>query len=171
MRMLSPLTVVPMSSLFDEVDRLMDTFSTPPNFSGGFRTTSDRSPEFSPEFASDFSEDEAQFILCFDMPGVKRADIKVETRGQHLSISSERRRAHKSGPAAVEKFERTFTLPTSVDKDKIEVQYEDGVLSLLLPKAEAAKPRTLEVQSGSKEGGFLSRLLDSKAKAEPKTVN
>ncbi|RYZ77430.1 MAG: Hsp20/alpha crystallin family protein [Proteobacteria bacterium] len=156
MRMLSPLSVVPMSSVFDEMDRLMDTFV------GGSALRSDR---------VDLQEGDGHFIVSFDMPGVKRENIKVETRGQQLSITSERRRVSGGANNGVEKFERTFTLPNSIDREKIEVQYEDGVLSFYLPKSEAAKPRTFEIQSAGKEGGFFSRVKQAlePSKSQDKT--
>jgi HSP20 family protein len=132
------MSVVP--ALFGDFDRLMESFA---DFEG-----------FQP--SRDVHETEDHFIVSFDMPGVKRENIKVEVKAQRLTISSERQR----GGRPVEKFERTFTLPPTVDDSKIEVSYEDGVLSLLLPKMQAAKPRTIEIQSGR---GFFQKLLgDSK---------
>ncbi len=156
MRMLSPLSVVPMSSVFDEMDRLMDTF-----VSAGARGVSafERNE-------TEFQEGADHFLISFDMPGVKRESIKVETKGQQLLISSERQRLNKT----TQKFDRAFTLPNTIDKEKIEVHYEDGVLSLYLPKAEAAKPRTIEVQSG-KSDGFFSKLLSSKSQENVKPLN
>lgn len=159
MRMLSPLSVVPMSSVFDEMDRLMETFTSAQTRPGVSFNRSE----------TEIQEGEDHFLVSFDMPGVKRESIKVETKGQQLSIASERQRLNQG----VQKFERSFTLPNSIEKDKIEVQYEDGVLSLFLPKAEAAKPRTIEVQSGKPEGSsFFSRLLaDKKHVDETKALN
>ena len=57
-------------------------------------------------------------------------------------------------------FERSFTLPPTVSFDKIEAHFENGVLNVALPKAEAAKGRNIEIQSG--QGGFFSHLLNGK---------
>lgn len=51
-------------------------------------------------------------------------------------------------------------LPTTVDVDKIEAHYQDGVLSVALPKSESARERSIQVQSG--QGGLFSRLLGSR---------
>ncbi len=58
------------------------------------------------------------------------------------------------------RFERTFTLPTSIAAEKIEAHFENGVLNVALPKAEAAKGRTIQIQSG--QGGLLSKILGTK---------
>ncbi len=137
MRMLSPYQLSVVPALFGDFDRVMESFA---DFEG-----------FQP--SRDVQETEDHFIVSFDMPGVKRENIKVEVKGQRLTVASERQRASST---ASEKFERTFTLPPSVDESKIEVNYEDGVLSLLLPKMQAAKPRTLEIQSGR---SFFQKLL------------
>jgi HSP20 family protein len=137
--MIAPYQLSVVPSVFRDFDRLMDTFA---DFHG-----------FEP--TRDVQETEDAFIVSFDMPGVKRDAIKVEVKGSQLLIQSERQRPQRP----VEKFERAFTLPESVDDSKIEVNYEDGVLSLLLPKAVAAKPRTIEIQSV--KGGFFSKLLPS----------
>ncbi len=66
------------------------------------------------------------------------------------------------------KFERTFTLPETITADKIEAHYENGVLNVALPKAEAAKSRTVQIQT--EEGGFLSKLLGTKTNKEFKDI-
>lgn len=161
MRMLSPLSVVPMSSVFDEMDRFMESFATPALRTGTALGETGRGFSFGAE--TEVQEGEDHYLVSFDMPGVKRDSIKVETKGQQLWIASERQRLTKG----TQKFERTFTLPNSIDKEKIEVHYEDGVLSLYLPQAEAAKPRTIEVQSGKPEG-FFSKLLGGQKTSDSK---
>ena len=57
-------------------------------------------------------------------------------------------------------FRRVFTLPTSLESEKIEARYENGVLELYLPKAEAAKPRQVTVEAG--KSGFFEKFLGAK---------
>lgn len=137
MRMLAPYQLSVVPAVFRDFDRLMESFTDLNAF----------------EPTRDVQETDDSFVVRFDMPGVKRENIKVEVKGQQLTIASSRER----GSRGVEKFERSFVLPESIDDSKIEVAYEDGVLSLLLPKAAAAKPRAIEVQSG-----FVGRLLGTK---------
>jgi HSP20 family protein len=88
--------------------------------------------------ACDVSETEEKFLLSVDLPGMKKEDIKIELKDQVLTISGERK---------TEKYQRSFTLPTVVDGNKVEARYEDGVLELTLPKTELAKPRQIEILS------------------------
>jgi HSP20 family protein len=58
------------------------------------------------------------------------------------------------------KFERTFTLPNSINSETIEAHYENGVLNVALPKTEMEKARTVQIQSG--DGSFWGELLGTK---------
>jgi HSP20 family protein len=102
------------------------------------------------------------------MPGVRKDDIKIEVQGTQLIISGERQREMRDADGetvlrherAYGKFERTFVLPSSIDVDKIEAHYENGVLNVALPKAESAKGRTIQIQSG--QDSLFRKLLGSK---------
>ena len=159
MRMLSPFFIDrpwPRRSLAsdfndDLFERLFDVPSPAANF----------------QASCDVSETKGHYLICFDMPGVRKEDIKVELSGNQLVVSGERHREVKSAEneemvrhyeRAHGKFQRSFTLPTSVDADKIEAHYEDGVLNIALPKSDQAKGRTVQIQSG-KGGNLFSRLM------------
>lgn len=168
MRMLSPLSTdwtwprrnlspLLLSDVYEDFDRIVDSFLKP---------THANSVNFLP--SCDISESNDHFLVSFDMPGMKKEDIKIEVLANQLIIAGERQREMKANQAenslrnerVYGKFERTFTLPASIDADKIEAQYENGVLNIALPKAETAKGRTIEVQSG--QGSIFSKLLGSK---------
>ena len=102
--------------------------------------------------AHDVSENEDHYMVSIDMPGVKKEDIKIELQKNQLLVHGERHRDKV-------KFEKTFSLSTSVDCEKIEAQYENGVLNIALPKVELAKPRTIEIKTGHE--GFFKKLLNS----------
>ncbi len=53
-------------------------------------------------------------------------------------------------------------MPNNVDADKIKARYENGVLEVMIPKAEAAKPRQIAIESGKSGGGMFSKLLGQK---------
>jgi HSP20 family protein len=138
------------SDVFEDFDRLVESFVRP---------TYVNTVNFQP--SADVHETEGHYMINFDIPGVKKEDIKIEMRGNQLEISGERKDELKNGKGrSYGKFERSFTLPETVNAEKIEAHYEDGVLSLALPKAETAKPKTIEIQTGN--GGFFSKLLSSK---------
>jgi HSP20 family protein len=134
--------------LFSDFDHLFDSFLSP--------TISAVAKGFKPAY--DVIETTDHFLMSFDMPGVKKEDIKIEVQGNNLMISGERRSnplsegpGVRSGGQSYGKFERSFELPTSVGIERIEARLENGVLNLTLPKVEESKARTIEIQSGAHE--------------------
>lgn len=169
MRMLNPLSTqwtsrrgtsspsLMVGEVFEDFDRIVDSLMRPTYANTvGFLPT------------CDINETKEHYLVSFDMPGVKAEDIQIEVQGNALLISGERHREFKDSNTesairherAYGKFERTFELPNSINADKIEVQYDNGVLNVALPKAEAAKGRTVQIKTG--EAGFFSKLLGSK---------
>lgn len=111
------------------------------------------SPAWAPQ--TEIEEQEDHFLVSLDTPGMKRSDLNIEVHENRLVVSGERRRYGK--------FQRSFTLPNVADTSKIEAQYEDGVLQVYVPKAEAAKPRQVKIGDGQQPGIF-SKLLGQKNK-------
>ncbi|KQT13705.1 heat-shock protein [Ramlibacter sp. Leaf400] len=102
----------------------------------------------------DVFEDESGITLLADLPGVSRERLGVRVDGDNLLIEGT---AEVAGPgdmdivygeAQVPAFRREFTLSRELDASRIEAQLKDGVLRLSIPKAEAAKPRRIEVRVG-----------------------
>jgi HSP20 family protein len=116
--------------------------------------------------ACDIQETESHYVLTMDAPGIRRDDLKIELRGNQLSISGRRHldeSKEKGQLHLVERrcgrFERIFALPDSIEPEKIEADYHDGVLAVAVPKAEAAKPRQVPIGASASKPGFLNRLL------------
>lgn len=171
MRMLSPLSTdwpwsrrnlspYRMTDAFDDFDRIVESFLRPT-----YASTVDFQP------SCDIHEGKDHYLVSFDMPGVRKEDIKIEVQGNNLVISGERQREVKQqdGEAtlyherAYGKFERTFVMPVSINSEKIEAHYENGVLNVALPKVESAKGRTIQIQTGQES--IFSKLLGSKKEA------
>ncbi len=102
--------------------------------------------------AVDIAENENEIVLTADVPGVKMDDIDIKVENGTLTISGKRefqKQEEKGGYHRIERsygsFQRVFTLPDSVDTEKVEASYEDGVLKVVLPKKEVAKPKTIKV--------------------------
>jgi HSP20 family protein len=97
-----------------------------------------------PEFPVALSEDKDNAYVRAELPGVKREDLKVETADGALTITAARK--EKSGEKE-ETFSstRSVTLPQDVDSDKVSAAYENGVLTVTLPKREALKPRQVAI--------------------------
>ena len=104
--------------------------------------------------AMDVSETENEWVVQVELPGLSKEDIKVGVENDVLSIEGEKghessedkdKRYHRA-ERTYGTFKRSFTLPSAVDTEKISADYRDGVLTLTLPKAEAAKPKEIEVK-------------------------
>ena len=91
-------------------------------------------------------EDQDHTHVRAELPGVKREDIGVEVTGGNLTITAKRSATgNGSGEAEAVTLTRTLGLGETVQSDKITAAYENGVLTITLPKAEAAKPRKIAV--------------------------
>ena len=97
--------------------------------------------------------DEA-IVIHADVPGLSPDDIDITLEGDTLSIRGEIKREEANTRKYVllerptGKFERTLTINTPIDHDKVEASFSNGVLTLTLPKAEAVRPRQITVKSG-----------------------
>jgi len=151
---LFPRHRVPAWSVFSDFDRLFDRVLENQGASAdGALSAKDGS--FHP--AGDLRETEQAYLLSFDVPGLKKEDLRIDVSGNVLTIAGERKREFEGDDGGVRrlersfgKFERLFQLPKTVAAEKIEARLEDGVLKIALPKAEEVKPRTIEIQSGPK---------------------
>jgi HSP20 family protein len=103
--------------------------------------------------AVDVYEDEASFVLQVELPGLNKDEVELHVENRVLTISGERK-AEKDRAAegyhikerTYGRFSRSFTLPPTIDQEKVGASFKDGVLKVVLPKAEAAKPRQIAVQ-------------------------
>ena len=103
--------------------------------------------------AVDIYETENELVLKADLPDVELKDIDVRVENQTLTISGERKfEKQESGKGyhRIERnygsFVRSFSVPNSFDTENIGAEFKNGVLSVTLPKKEAAKPRQVKVE-------------------------
>jgi len=139
----------PARSLFDlrsNVDRLFEEFFSP-----------DRKiwPESSLAVvpAVDLEENDDAFMITAELPGMDKKDIHITFENNVLSISGEKKAEKEMKEEnfhrlerSYGKFQRSFELPGYVDREKIDADYKDGVLTITIPKAEEAKPKQIEVK-------------------------
>ena len=125
--------------------------------------------------AADILETDNHYLLSFDIPGVSRDDLQIEMEGHELRVSGERKREHKEegeGRYSMEReygrFERSFALPTRVNTDRVEANYQDGVLRIALTKLEGTKRQ--KIQIGEARPGWWTRLLESGEERKEKNV-
>jgi HSP20 family protein len=103
--------------------------------------------------AVDIYENENELVVKADLPDVDLKDIDVRVENQTLSISGERKFEKEDsgkGYHRIERsygnFTRSFAVPNAFDTDKIAASFRNGVLSVSLPKKEAAKPRQIKIE-------------------------
>ncbi len=98
---------------------------------------------------ADISETEDAYLVEVEVPGLNKDDINIEIQDRELIITGEisesehgrpRRKARPTG-----RFEYRAQLPGDIDQEKVSARLADGVLTVTLPKSEAAKPRHIEV--------------------------
>jgi len=134
-----------LRNLQREVDSLFDRFFD--------RSGDDQSSSAVWAPQTDLVETDENFQLRLDVPGMSKEDIDISLQNGTLTVSGERtseRTADGEDYVRVERafgtFHRTFTLPDAVDHENIEAAYEDGVLSIHVPKTEESTRRQIEIQ-------------------------
>jgi HSP20 family protein len=100
----------------------------------------------------DVFEDKNAVKIMAEIPGVTAEDVKISLENNLLTLRGEKQQQAETQTERVHRyersygvFERTFSLPTSVDPEKIDAQYAQGVLTITIPKAERARPREIPV--------------------------
>jgi HSP20 family protein len=122
--------------LESEIDRLFETAL------GSFAD-----PASSTRFPVDLYEDNDNTYVRAELPGINRSDINVEMVEDYLTISGTRKSDTKENDQGEQSFSfsRSVTIPEHVQADKVSASYENGVLTVTLPKREEAKPKKVQV--------------------------
>jgi HSP20 family protein len=107
---------------------------------------------------ADVTVGDSDLMLTMDLPGLTAEDLEIELVDGYLSVRGERRPpevgegksfVHTERPFGA--FERRVKLPDGVDPDSIMARMDNGVLSLIVPKPERLKPRTIAIGTGSEQ--------------------
>lgn len=105
--------------------------------------------------ALDIAESENEYVVKASMPGINLDDLEITYANNTLTIKGEVREEQELEEARYHlrersygSFARSITLPAGVESDKIEANYEAGVLTLRLPKAEEIKPKRIAIKAG-----------------------
>ena len=107
--------------------------------------------------AVDVYEDEHNLVLKLEVPGMNDEDLKVSLENNSLTVSGERKLEKEEKEENFHRIERrygtftrTFRLPSTVDPEKVEAAYDQGVLKITLAKRAEAKPKTIKIAPGEK---------------------
>ncbi len=137
-----------MLSLRQAMDRLFQEAFVRP---GGFTAASGQGGM---GLALDLLEDDENLVVTAGLPGVKPEDIEISVQGDLLTIRGEARAESESGKGQYHRRERSYgsffrqiQLPVRVQSESAEARFENGVLTLRLPKAEEARERRIAVRS------------------------
>lgn len=100
------------------------------------------------------TQDDDNFYLRAEVPGVKPDELSISAVRNRVSLAGKReiqreheRASYHRKERAEGSFDRTVTLPTEVDSERVDARYADGILTLTLPKAGEAKPRQITVRT------------------------
>ncbi|TKJ43315.1 molecular chaperone [candidate division TA06 bacterium B3_TA06] len=103
--------------------------------------------------AVDIEETKDSLVVRAEIPGMKKEDIKIQTVGDNLVISGERRHEAEEKDRhfhrvehAYGKFQRVVSLPIEVESDKAKASYKEGVLEITFPKSDKARAKEIEVE-------------------------
>ena len=106
--------------------------------------------DFNPQV--NINEREIDFVISADLPGTEQKDITVNIENNILTLSGERKleKDEKSDnyhrvERSYGRFTRSFRLPDTVDEEKVSASYSNGVLEVILPKSEKAKPKQISI--------------------------
>ena len=135
-----------MMTLREAMDRLFDdAFTRPLSVRDGWSMSSP---------AIDMYQTDNEVVVKASIPGIKTEEVQINITGDVLTLKGEvsqdeerkdrawHIREHRFGP-----FERSVALPTAVKSDKAEAVFENGILTITLPKADEVKPRTINIKA------------------------
>ena len=134
-----------MMTLREAMDRLFDdAFTRPLSMSGNNWSIP----------AVDMYQTDNEVVVKAALPGIKADEVQINVTGEVITIKGEVKQENESKEKAYHireqrwgAFERSLVLPTEVVADKAKADFENGVLTITLPKAEEVKPKTISIKT------------------------
>ena len=137
-----------MMALRSSMDRMFDESLS------SMRHSSRDNGESAFSLAVDVTEDENEYVIQASTPGICEEDLEITLENNVLTVSGEfKSEIEKEGAQYLVRerrtgqFRRSITLPATIDESAVSAQFNDGVLSIHLPKAEVAKPKRIAIQN------------------------
>ncbi len=150
-----------MLSLREAMDSLFENAMIAP-YSGG------RSAEGGYGLPLDVTENEDNFVVKASIPGIKPEDLDVTVNGDTLTIKGELKADEEKKDERYHlrerrwgAFQRSVTLPAPVKTDQVQADYNNGVLTLTLPKTEEVKPKRIQIKGSHGDG--QPRMIEGQA--------
>lgn len=148
------------ANLYDQP--LSDLFSLQRQMNQAFnRLWNEDSPAFAPN--CDIEDAESHYLMSFDLPGVKKEDIKIDFKDGVLTVTAERKNETEKKDKTKYRserfyglFSRSIQLPQGVKPEQVESHYADGVLRVAVPKTET---KAQQIKIGESKPGFWEKLL------------
>ena len=151
------MSTVPRWDPFGEIDDLQNRLSTifgrAPVKKEGDKREALTVAEWAP--LVDIVEDDKDYVIKAELPGLKKEEIKVGVQDDVLTISGERKYEKEEKDKKFHRIERaygsfmrSFTIPEDSDGEKVSAEFKDGILRVHLPKTEKVKPKQVEVKVG-----------------------
>ena len=128
----------PFNNEIDTFDNIIDQFFTDLSIDPRFSSVNVNT-------TSHYNENDKEYYLTMDVPGMSKDDIEVTFDNNRLKISGQRK-SDKYDSYEYGKMERTFSVPSNVETDKISAKIDNGVLKVLLPKAKSSLGRKISVK-------------------------
>jgi HSP20 family protein len=145
--MTSYLTLTPRASTFLPTNGLFDRFFEDWDMPSLF----DADAEWAPAF--DISENEKEYVITAELPGIDIKDVDITLSEGVLSVKGEKKQEKEDKGEDYHRierrygsFHRSFRMPGRVETDKVDANYKDGILKLTLPKAEGSQTKKIEVK-------------------------
>lgn len=135
---------------FRELTRLQSDIDKLFREMNGFETRMDNGSVFAP--SCEVTETKESYMMTFDLPGVKKEDVKIEVEGNRISVSAERREEKKTddkkqhySEISYGSYQRSFTMPSAIEQSKVEAKFDNGVLKVTLPKNASSNVKQIAV--------------------------
>jgi HSP20 family protein len=135
---------------YDNFDQMMDNF-----LRGDLMPSSMGLSRKGLSAACELSETADSYFMKFDLPGLKKEDIKIDLSENRITVSGERKEEHKEkdkknrtqySEVSYGSFSRSYSFPTPVDANKVDAKYTDGVLTISVGKSADTQARQIAIQ-------------------------
>jgi HSP20 family protein len=141
----------PFRDVEDMFDRYTRSMNLPMRMRHGHDLMLSDTGDWSPQV--DISETDKCYQITAEIPGIKREDVKISIEDGVLTVHGERKEEKEEKGRKFHRverfygsFSRNFALPQDIDEEHVDATFADGLLTLKIPKKEAAKTKTIEVQ-------------------------